>query len=152
MEVGRMQGMFQGLDIAASGMTAEMQRAEIVASNISNMNVTRGPDGEPYLRKAVTFEEALTQAADPGGVGSAEERAQGVRISRVYEDHTTPFVPRYDPGHPHADKDGFVLTSNVDLFREMVDMMSIERSYQANLTSMRSYRQMLKSTLDNMRT
>ena len=64
----------------------------------------------------------------------------------------TPFVPRHDPGHPHADEDGFVLTSNVDLFREMVDMMSIERSFQANLAAMRSYRGMLKSTMDSMRT
>ena len=147
MKIGQMQGLFQGLDIAASGLSAELMRSEIVASNISNMHVTGGDGRAPYRRKALVFEEELT-AADRFG----EQRAQGVKVGRVFEDFETPFVPRHDPGHPHADEDGFVLTSNVDLFREMVDMMSIERSFQANLAAMRSYRWMLKSTMDSMRT
>jgi flagellar basal-body rod protein FlgC len=146
-----LRGVFQGLDIAASGMKAEMLRAEVVAANISNMHVTSGNGRDPYRRRAVVFEEELAKAsgqyADLGG----EKVAQGVRVAKVYQDFTTPFVPRYEPGHPHADARGFVLTSNVDLFHEMVDMMAIERSFQANLTAMQSYLGLVRSTIDNMR-
>lgn len=146
-----LRGVFQGLDIASSGMKAEMLRAEVVAANISNMHVTGGNGREPYRRRVVAFEEELAKAngdyADLGG----QKVAQGVRVAKVHQDHATPFVPRYEPGHPHADERGFVLTSNVDLFTEMVDMMAIERSFQANLTAMQSYLGLLRSTIDNMR-
>lgn len=152
MAVDQMKGLFQGLDISASGMSAELMRARVVASNLSNMHVTGGNGAEPYRRKAVVFEELLASADDGTEVNSGQQLAGGVKISQVYEDRVTPFIPRYEPGHPHADERGFVLSSNVDVFREMVDMMSIERGFQANLAAMESYKKMLRNTVDNMRT
>jgi flagellar basal-body rod protein FlgC len=142
-------GLFNALDIATSALNAEMKRSEIVASNLSNMHSTRGgPDGGPYRRRSVVFEEMLTEAQG-SGVGN-QRLANGVRVAGVYEDQTTPFIERYDPGHPDADGNGMVQMPNVDVFNEMVDMMVIERSFQANLTALRNYRQMLQDTIRNL--
>lgn len=143
-----MDGLFWGFDIAASGMSAELKRSQIVASNIANVHVTGNKEHEPYRRKTVVFEEALRDAsAEWPGVPGADHAADGVKVAGVYEDHVTPFVPRYEPGHPDADENGFVLGSNVDLFREMVDMMVIERSFQADLSAMQAYRTMVRNSI-----
>ena len=146
----RMQGLFQGLDISASGMQAEMVRARLVSANLANMHVVGGKGQDPYRRKGIVFEEMLADAGRTGHLGGGRKMAQGVRVGGVYEDFTTPFQPRLDPGHPNADKDGFVLGSNVDLFREMVDMMTIERSFQANLAAMQAYRGMLRNSITHI--
>ncbi|MEZ5967103.1 MAG: flagellar basal body rod protein FlgC [Planctomycetota bacterium] len=145
-----MQGVFTGFDIAASGMRTEMQRAEVVAANVANMHVTKGPDGLPYRRRTVVVEETAPSgfAAVLGSVGAAPG---GTRVVRVATDTSTPFVPRFDPGHPHADANGFVLMSNVDIFKEMVDMAVIQRSFEANIASMQAYRGMLQTALQNIR-
>ena len=146
-----MEGLFFGMDIAASGMTAELRRSEIVAANIANMHVTGGRGREPYRRRGVVFEEALANASQqwPDTPG-ASRVAGGVQVARVFEDRDAPFVARYEPGHPDADERGFVLGSNVDLFREMVDMSVIERSFAANLAAMRAYRTMLRNSITNI--
>jgi flagellar basal-body rod protein FlgC len=141
-----MKGVFRGFDIAGSGLRAELQRSEIVASNLGNMHRTGNAQREPYRRKAVVFEEILEQmdAKDP-----ASKLAGGVQLSRVVEDRS-PFPVFYQPGHPDADETGKVLGSNVDLFQELVDMSVIERSFDANLTALRTYRGMLQNTIANM--
>lgn len=145
-----MQGMFQGLDISASGMEAEMVRARLVSANLANMNVVGGRGQEPYRRKGIVFEEVLADAERAGDLNGGRKMARGVGVSRVFEDFTTPLQPRLDPGHPNADENGFVLGSNVDMFREMVDMMSIERSFQANLAAMQAYRGMLRNSITHI--
>lgn len=152
MQDPAMSGMFQGFDIAAAGLRAEMARAEVVAANVGNMHVTGGKGKDPYRRKAVLFEEVLgvTTGALRGLAGS-EKLAGGVRVKEIYEDKKTPFVPRYDPADRNADANGFVLMSNVDVFRELVDMSVIERSFQANLAALRTYRGMLQDTMNNLR-
>lgn len=147
MQTNPMAGVFHGFDIAAAGMRAEMQRSEIVAANISNMHLTGGKDHDPYRRRSVVFEEVLDGVR---GTAGTDRLAQGVRVARIAEDDTTPFTPRFDPGHPDADDNGFVLMSNVNLFREMVDLSVIERSFQANLAAMRTYRGMVQSTITNI--
>lgn len=148
-----MKGVFRGFDIAASGLRAELQRAEIVAANLGNMHRTGNAQKEPYRRKAVVFEELLDQvgATGPAGAadGAANRLAGGVQVSRIVEDQT-PFPIFYQPGHPDADETGKVFGSNVDLFQELVDMSVIERSFDANLTAMRTYRSMLQNTITNM--
>jgi flagellar basal-body rod protein FlgC len=144
-----MRGVFQGFDISGSALQAEMQRSEIVSANLANMHVTRTADGEPYRRKSVLFEELL--AAQPTKLGSSEQQASGVRVSGIHEDHTTPFFESFDPGHPDANEQGFVLRSNVDMFRELMDMTIIRRSFEANLAALRTYRGMLQSTVSNFR-
>jgi len=143
-----MQGVFRGFDIATAGLRAELQRSEVVASNLSNMHRTGNAEREPYRRRSVVFEEVLDQATGPAardqiGVGSA--------VAKVVEDQT-PFPVFYQPGHPDADAEGKVLSSNVDIFQELVDLAKVERSVDANLQAMRSYRTMLQNTIQNMST
>jgi flagellar basal-body rod protein FlgC len=143
-----MKGVFRGFDIAGAGLRAELQRSEVVASNLGNMHRTGNAENEPYRRKVLRFEELLEDAQRPGG-GVDGKLAGGVTIASVYED-STPFPVFYQPGHPDADATGKVLGSNVDLFQELVDMQVIERSFDANLTALRTYRGMLQNTITNM--
>ena len=140
-----MSGIFRGFDIATTGLRAELQRSEIVASNLGNMHRTGNADKLPYRRKMLVFEEAL-EAAKGRGVSASES---GVQVGRVVED-TTPFPVFHQPGHPDADDKGQVLGSNVDLFKELVDMNVIQRSFDANLTALRTYRGMLQNTLQQL--
>lgn len=142
-----MSGIFRGFDIATTGLRAELQRSEIVASNLGNMHRTGNADKLPYRRKVVVFEEALQQAANKAAGKS--DPTQGVAVSRVVED-STPFPVFYQPGHPDADDKGQVLGSNVDLFKELVDMNIIQRSFDANLKSLKTYRGMLENTLQQL--
>lgn len=143
-------GIFQGFDIAASGLRAEMQRSEIVAANLGNMQRTGNAAKLPYRRKSVLFEEALERARSLSGVPGGELVSGGVKVAQVVEDHVSPFPRFHSPGHADADADGWVWGSNVDLFQELVDLSVIERSFEANLAAMRTYRTMLQSTLTNM--
>jgi len=146
-----MKGVFRGFDIAGAGLRAEMQRSEVVASNLANMHDTGNAKNEPYRRKVVVFDELLEQAASGAAKGDGQDlRAGGVMLARVAEDKT-PFPVFHQPGHPDADETGKVLGSNVDLFQELVDMQLIERSFGANMTALRTYRSMLQNTLNNMK-
>lgn len=146
-----MKGMFQGFDIAGAGLRAEMTRSEIVASNLSNMHRTGNKYHEPYRRRSVVFEEVLDRVASVAGVRGGDEMAGGVRIKSIKQDYQTEFPRFRSPGHADADEDGWVLGSNVDVFQELVDLSTIERSFEANLAAMRIYRTMLQSTITNMR-
>lgn len=149
-----MQGVFRGFDIAGAGMRAELQRSEMVASNLANMHRTGNAQKEPYRRKQLVFEELLLeQQSGPVGRGGPGGQvggvAAGVQVAQVVEDQT-PFPVFYQPGHRDADASGQVLGSNVDLFQELIDMSTIERSFDANLTALRTYRSMLQNTITNM--
>lgn len=144
-----MQGVFRGFDIAGSGLRAELQRSEIVAANLGNMHRTGNAENEPYRRKVVVFEELLREAQGATDVDAATRLASGVQVSHVVEDQKA-FPVFYQPGHPDADASGRVLGSNVDLFQELVDLSVIERSFEANLTALRTYRGMLQNTISNM--
>jgi flagellar basal-body rod protein FlgC len=135
-----MQGVFRGFDIAGAGLRAELQRAEV-----------GNAQKEPYRRKQIVFEEMLLDAQKGGNatMGSVDAIANGVQVAKVVEDQTA-FPVFYQPGHPDADASGKVLGSNVDLFQELVDMQVIERSFDATLTALRSYRGMLQNTITNM--
>jgi flagellar basal-body rod protein FlgC len=143
-----MQGVFRGFDIATAGLRAELQRSEVVASNLSNMHRTGNAEREPYRRRSVVFEEILDQTASPG---ARDQIGVGAAVARVVEDQT-PFPVFYQPGHPDADAEGKVLGSNVDIFQELVDLTKVERSVDANLQAMRTYRSMLQNTIQNMST
>lgn len=142
-----MSGIFRGFDIATTGLRAEMQRSEIVASNLGNMHRTGNAENLPYRRKVVVFEEALNDAK--ANASGKSDGTAGVAVSRVVED-STPFPVFYQPGHPDADDKGQVLGSNVDLFKELVDMNIIQRSFDANLKSLRTYRGMLQNTIQQL--
>jgi flagellar basal-body rod protein FlgC len=146
-----MRGIFQGFDIAASGLRAEMLRSDIVAANLGNMHRTGNKHREPYRRKSVVFEEVLDRVQSVGKVAGGERLAAGVQVAAIVEDRESKFPRFHNPGHPDADEDGWVWSSNVDVFHELVDLSIIERSFEANLAAMRTYRTMLQNTLNNMR-
>jgi flagellar basal-body rod protein FlgC len=144
-------GMFDGLEISASGLTAERMRMDFTAQNLANAQTTRGADGQPYRRKEVV----LAERQAPGSFGAALAGAmtpagKGVEVTAIAEDQT-PLKRVYDPSHPDADADGYVQMPNVDPVAEMVDLISAQRAYEANVTAMQAAKQMFSKTLELLR-
>lgn len=142
-------GLFDSINISSSGLTAERTRMEIISKNIANANTTRTSGGTPYRRKMVVFKE---QTKVPFSTYLSKYSKdlldkQGVKISGIVEDKS-PFKKVYDPGHPDANKDGYVLMPNVDIVKEMVDMISATRAYEANITAINSSKSMARRALD----
>ncbi|MBK8575161.1 MAG: flagellar basal body rod protein FlgC [Elusimicrobia bacterium] len=135
-------GAFDGLDISGSGMNAHRAWMEAAASNVANAHTTRTAAGGPYQRKTVVFQEAL-QAAQFG----APPMVTGVNVTAGVPD-ATPFPKIFDPSHPDADPQGFVLLPNVDPVREMVDLTSATRAYEANVAAFSATRSMLLKSLE----
>jgi flagellar basal-body rod protein FlgC len=129
------------LSVASSGLEAQSTRMRIVSENLANANATgRTAGADPYQRKTVTFDAAMDRAA---GV-------QLVKVKEVGVDRT-PFRVEYDPGHPAADKAGYVKLPNVNMIIEMADMREVNRSYEANLQVVKQVRSMLGMTVDLLR-
>ena len=142
--------LFGGLEISASGLTAERLRMDVTAENLANAQTTRGANGQAYRRKEVVLQEA------PGSFGASLSAAMGgssggVHVAGIVQDTTTPLKRVYDPGHPDADAQGYVSMPNVDTVTEMVDLISAQRAYEANVTAMQSAKQMFSRTLDLLR-
>jgi len=104
---------FNSLRISASGLSAERLRMDTIASNIANVSTTRGENGEPYRRKVALFQQNLTREMDKA-TGKEKERLLGVKAVKVAEDPTD-FRSVYDPTHPDANEDGYVLMPNVNI-------------------------------------
>lgn len=133
----------RAMAIGASGLTAQRIRMEVVTSNMTNASTTRTEEGGPYRRMRPIF---VAQGVDDGIAPNLGPRLAGVRVLSVVGD-PTPFPLRHEPGHPDADERGFVAYPNVDPVREMVDMLSATRSYEAQVTLVRGLRQMTQSAL-----
>jgi flagellar basal-body rod protein FlgC len=143
--------LFGGLEISASGLTAERLRMDVTAENLANAQTTRGADGQPYRRKEVLLQEA------PGSFGASLSKAMGagsqgggVQVAGVVQD-ASPLKRVYDPGHPDADAQGYVSMPNVDTVTEMVDLIAASRAYEANVTAMQAAKQMFSRTLELLR-
>jgi flagellar basal-body rod protein FlgC len=147
-------GMFDALEISASGLTAERMRMDVVAENLANAQTTRGADGQPYRRKEVVLQQRGAEggfgAALAGAMGARAGRPGGVEVAQIAED-ATPLKRVYDPGHPDADAEGYVEMPNVDSVSEMVDLITAQRAYEANVTAMQAAKQMFSKTLDILR-
>jgi flagellar basal-body rod protein FlgC len=129
------------LAIASSGIEAQSTRMRIVSENLANASSTGRTSGaDPYQRKTVTFDAAMDRAAG----------AQLVKIKEIGVDRA-PFRVDYDPGHPAADKAGYVKLPNVNMMIEMADMREVNRSYEANLQIVKQVRSMLGMTIDLLR-
>ncbi|KMK77213.1 flagellar basal body rod protein FlgC [Alkalihalobacillus pseudalcaliphilus] len=148
--------IFNSMNTSASALTAQRLRMDVVSSNMANAETTRGQlvngEWQPYRRKMVSFSphetgansfsKQLTQAMGrKGAIGD------GVKVNRIEEDQT-PFKLVYSPNHPDADEAGYVSMPNVDPLREMVDLMSATRSYEANVTTMNASKNMLLKALE----
>ncbi|NLW78165.1 MAG: flagellar basal body rod protein FlgC [Ruminococcaceae bacterium] len=130
------------MDISTSALTAQRFRMDILSQNIANVDTTRTPEGGPYTRKLTVFQErGLNIDRGHTSFKTALEREAykvaggGVRVSAVIEDDSE-FIPVYDPAHPDADEDGYVLMPNVDRAEETVDLMAATHSYNANITTL----------------
>lgn len=129
--------LFTSFDINASGLTAERYRMDIISQNIANANTTRTEDGTPYRRKVVTFAEKEKQTPFSRVLNDARDHysGKGVRVDSVQEDKWTEMKMVYDPSHPDADENGYVLYPNVNIVTEMTNMIDASRAYEANATA-----------------
>jgi|SRR5690554_848256 len=146
--------IFNALNSSASALTAQRLRMDVISSNVANAQTTRATineDGEyePYRRKMVelepnhrNFKSFLHKAAN-----SSPGHTSGVKVSGIVNDQE-PFKLAYDPTHPDADESGYVQLPNVDPLKEMVDLMSATRSYEANITSLNATKNMLMKALE----
>jgi len=137
------------MNISASGLTAQKQRMDILAENIANVNTTRTEGGGPYQRKMVVFQPIEAQDFKSVLSRKAKENSPkgGVQITQIVED-TREFKAVYNPEHPDADEDGYVMMPNVDLMKETVDSMSASRSYDANITAFNAIKLMATKALE----
>ena len=151
-EVKFMNNMFTGLDASASGLTAQRLRLDVIAGNIANVDSTRTPEGGPFKRQLMVFAsknefdarkfpflpmKIKTQMEQPG---------EGVRVLEIMKDPSPPRL-KYDPGHPDANQEGYVAYPNIDVIKEMVDMISASRAYEANIMAMNSAKSIASKAL-----
>lgn len=146
-------GLFQPFDIAASGMTAQRFRMDVIAENIANVSTTRTENGGPYRRKIVTFEEKQLKAGVPNfrtilKDSTAAYNGNGVKVTKVSEDTETDFIMTYDPSHPDADENGYVKYPNVNTVTEMTNLIDASRSYEANTTAFQAIKSMASSGIN----
>jgi len=143
--------LFDAIGTAASGLSAERLRMDVVAENLANAQTTRGADGQPYRRKVVVLQEdggsSFGATLDGAMKGSSPG---GVKVTQIAQD-ATPNRLVYDPGHPDADARGYVSMPNVQPVTEMVDLISASRGYEANVTVMQTAKQMFTKTLEILR-
>lgn len=135
------------LNIAGSALTAERFRTDIILQNLANIDTTMTADGTPYKRQMVVFEERKLKFKE--ALATAENKTQGggVRAAEVVESDAD-FIPVYDPSHPHADENGYVMKPNVDRAKETVDLMAASRAYESNLTALKVVQAMAMKALE----
>lgn len=126
---------FNSLNISASGLTAERLRMDIISRNIANVNTTRTAAGTAYRRQIPIFKELKSDEFSRiyDQMTGASTSHDGVELAGIEEDQA-PFKREYNPSHPDADKDGYVSLPNVDVVTEMINLISSNRAYDANVT------------------
>ena len=139
--------IFGAIDVAASGMTAERLRLDVISNNIANVNTTRTVEGGPYRRQFVVFESRQGDASSFSSVMAGQLQMNGVRVSAIKKDDS-PVRMVYEPGHPDADANGYVQMPNINIVTEMVDMMTASRAYEANVTSVNVAKSMRLKALE----
>jgi flagellar basal-body rod protein FlgC len=141
------ENLFGASAISGSGMSAERYRMEVIANNIANANTTKGKDGKPFQREAVVFAAVLDE------VMGGKVHATGLKgvevVGRVTDE--SPYIEVHMPGHPDADANGIVKMPNVKLSIEMVDLLTAQRAYEANVRAATTFRQMNETALNLLR-
>jgi flagellar basal-body rod protein FlgC len=141
--------LFRALGISASGMAAQRARMDAISDNLANSETSVTAGGGPYRRKVVVL-QAADERSFPAVLRRAGDPADGVRVADVRE---TSDVPRrvYQPGHPQADREGFVALPNVNPITEMVDMLLTTRAYEANAAAFQAAKSMGAKLLELLR-
>lgn len=141
-------GIFNAMNVSASGMTAQRTRMDIISQNIANVNTTRDENGEVYRRQTVVFSENSNAPFDRVLSNRLETyKANGVKITAIVED-TTEGSMVYDPSHPDADENGYVMMPNVNTVTEMTNLIDASRSYEANATAFNAAKSMAMKGLE----
>lgn len=144
------------MNIAASGMTAQQLRLDVISENMTNANTTRTEAGGAYRRKMVVFEavsgrdsfrEAMAKASAGLTPNEGYENAGGVRVTQIVEDPSD-FKLVYDPTHPDANEDGYVEMPNVDTVKEMADAMAATQAFSANVTAFNALKAVVAKGLE----
>jgi flagellar basal-body rod protein FlgC len=160
-------GMYDSVEVSASGLSAERLAMDVIANNLANVNTTRTPEGGAFKRQLIVFSQKQDEASaaktmTTGETATAADRfpgddldgldtdlfgpnpdkaRAGVQVVGITQDNG-PDRLVYDPGHPDADAQGYVHMPNVDVVKEMVDMMAAQRAYEANVTAIQESRNM----------
>ena len=163
------EGLFGAIKISASGLRGQRTKMDVVARNLANAETTRTEDGTPYRRQRAIFEQVLgdkvsrhsqsvgrpgngalstTHRGHMSGLSSSSERAAGGMQSEVgVAPDASEFRVVYDPGHPDADDDGYLLLPNVNPITEMVDMIAASRAYEANISAVQTAKDMFNDAM-----
>lgn len=148
-------GIFQSINTTGSALTAQRLRMDVISANMANADTTRAEFNAdtgkwtPYSRKSVVLQnkEASFASFLNAATGKTNGTGDGVKVSGIVKDET-PFELDYNPEHPDANEDGYVEMPNVDPLREMVDLMSATRSYEANVTVLNASKGMMMKALE----
>jgi len=147
-------GFFDGYNVATSGMSAQRARINVVSSNIANAQTTHTKDGGPYKKQDIVFEEIMIDTKNKlsKSVSTNQEELsltslRGVGVKEII-DSKDEFIMKYEPEHPDANDDGYVAYPNINPVVEMVTLMEATRSYEANVASFKSQKDMDTKTLD----
>ena len=138
-------GLFNTLDISASGLSAERLRMDLIAGNLANVDTTRTASGGPFRRQLAVFEARDYRFERAPGL-MLPSAGGGVRVVKIVEDQS-PLKQVYDPMHPDADADGYVQYPNVNPILELADLITASRAYEANLSCMETGKQMIMKAL-----
>jgi flagellar basal-body rod protein FlgC len=137
--------IFTTFKVAGSALKAQRIRLNTISSNLANVETTKTPDGGPYKRKSVYFQTNSSFASHLAG--NMKNGVQGVEVAKIVTDSTPP-QKVYNPSHPDAGEDGYVEMPNISVLKEMVDMMSATRSYEANTATIKSAKRMALKALE----
>lgn len=148
-------GFFDGYNVAVSGMSAQRTRINVVSANIANAKTTHTADGGPYKKQNVVFEEVLLRESNKSNTNDIEKtnnlnsklELRGVGVTSIVEDDAKP-VMRFEPNHPDANEDGYVAYPDINPVVEMVDLIEAMRSYEANVATFNTHKNIDTSTLD----
>ncbi len=138
--------IFNTFKISSSALKANTIRLNTISSNLANVETTSTPEGGPYKKKSVYFQsQPLNFQKELEG--NMKNAVQGVAVTKILEDDS-PAKKVYNPSHPDANEDGYVGMPNISVLKEMVDMMSATRAYQANVTTIKSAKRMALKALE----
>jgi len=143
--------LFSSLSVSASGMAAQRERAQILVENLANADTTRTAEGGPYRRRDVVFQTADASSPFSSYLDSQfSTQGRGVQVSQIVMDTSEP-DRRYMPGHPDADKDGYVAFPRVNPAEDMVDLLGASRAYGANVSAIAAVKDMIQKSIDLFR-
>lgn len=139
--------LFSLLSVGASGMSAQRARAELLVENLANAETTRTPEGGPYRRRDAVFQTTPVESPFASMFNSELQSMHGVGVAEVVVDQGEP-ERRYMPGHPDADKDGYVAFPKINTAEDMVDLMGAARGFEANVAAMSAVKDMIQRSID----